>query len=272
MGILGELELPIVLTPTGGGPGATQLAAAVSEAGGLGLIRAGHRSTEQLRENILTARAMTSRPFGVDIPLAGGYSADPERYSAFALRLAGGSTPVGFTLGQPRFHDVSFRARMRGLLADPVAVVSLTSGLPPQGVVQDLQRAGSEVWLTVTSADEAREAAALGADALVVQAVQARAARDLDLLATLQLVGSVVTLPLVAASSIVTGAGVAAVLVAGASAAQLGEVRLRSPADLDCRSDGVDAAEFACRLAADARDAIDVAARSLDRRQPRSRP
>src|SRR5689334_5876333 len=89
MGTLGELELPIVWNPTEGGLVAARLAARVSEAGGLGVIRAGDRSTAQLRENLLAARAVTSRPLGVDVPVGGGYSADPERYYAYALRLAG---------------------------------------------------------------------------------------------------------------------------------------------------------------------------------------
>ena len=51
--------------------------------------------------------------------------------------------------------------------------MSFTFGLPPQPAVDALHAAGSEVWLTVTSPDEARQAAARGADALIVQGVEA---------------------------------------------------------------------------------------------------
>ncbi len=118
-------------------------------------------------------------------------------------------------------------------------MVSLTFGMPPAGVIESLQRAGSEVWLTVTSPDEARQAAQEGADALIVQGVEAGGHRgvfvdddsqsDLTLLAALQLVREREDLPLIAAGSIMTGAAVAAVLVAGANAAQIGTAYLRTP-------------------------------------------
>ncbi len=91
--------------------------------------------------------------------------------------------------------------------------------------------------MTVTTPGEAREAAAAGADALVVQGVEAgahrgsfddRASGDIGLLALLQLVRADVGLPLVAAGGIATGAGVAAVLAAGAVAAALGTAFLRA--------------------------------------------
>ena len=85
--------------------------------------------------------------------------------------------------------------------------------------------------MTVTTPAEAREAAAAGADALVVQGVEAGGHRasfddaapgEIGLLALLQLVRAAVDLPLVATGGIATGRAVAAVLAAGAAAAQLG--------------------------------------------------
>ena len=98
---------------------------------------------------------------------------------------------------------------------------------------------GSEVWLTVTSPEEAGEAATAGADALVVQGVEAGGHRgvfvddesqsELTLLAALQLVREETDLPLVAAGSIMTGAGLAAVLAGGAPAGQVGTAYLCTP-------------------------------------------
>jgi nitronate monooxygenase len=92
--------------------------------------------------------------------------------------------------------------------------------------------------VTVTSPQEAAQGAGLGADALIVQGVEAGGHRgvfrddesqsDLTLLAALQLVRDTVELPLIAAGSIMTGAALAAVLVAGASAGQIGTAYLRS--------------------------------------------
>ena len=102
-----------------------------------------------------------------------------------------------------------------------------------------LRAAGFELWMTVTSVDEARAAAAAGADALIVQGIEAGGHRgvfadddaqsELTLLAALQLIAAAVPLPLVGAGAIMTGAALAAVLAAGATAGQLGTAYLRSP-------------------------------------------
>jgi nitronate monooxygenase len=238
VGILDELRLPIVLAPMAGGPGTPRLAAAVSNAGGLGFLAAGYVGADELRAVVATARELTPRPLGANVFVGGGDPADPERVQAYALRLAAEAERLGVRLGRPRFDDDAFDAKVAALVADPVAVVSFTFGLAPESTVDELHRAGSEVWLTVTSPDEARRAVQRGADALVVQGVEAGGHRgvfrddggasDLTLLAALQLVGAAVAVPLVAAGSIMSGAGVAAVLAAGASAAQLGTAYLRT--------------------------------------------
>ena len=90
----------------------------------------------------------------------------------------------------------------------------------------------------MTSAAEARAAAEAGADVLVVQGVEAGGHRgtfadagagDIGLLALLQLVRAAVDLPLVATGGIATGAAIAAVLAAGARAAQLGTAFMLTP-------------------------------------------
>ena len=92
--------------------------------------------------------------------------------------------------------------------------------------------------MTVTTPGEAAAAARAGADALVVQGVEAgghrggfddRAPGDLTLLVLLQLVAAEVDLPLVASGGIATGRGLAAVLAAGAAAGQLGTALLLAP-------------------------------------------
>jgi nitronate monooxygenase len=101
-----------------------------------------------------------------------------------------------------------------------------------------LREAGTEVWVTVTTPPEALAAAGAGAAALVVQGVEAGGHRgsfddaapgDIGLLALLQLAGAAVDLPLVATGGIVTGRGVAAVLAAGAAAAQVGTAFMLTP-------------------------------------------
>jgi nitronate monooxygenase len=106
-------------------------------------------------------------------------------------------------------------------------------------VVERLRAAGSEIWITVTSPDEAGRAAESGADALVVQGSEAgghrggfsdeAGIRPMGLLALLQLVGARTDLPLVATGGIATGAALAAVLATGARAGQLGSAFMLCP-------------------------------------------
>jgi nitronate monooxygenase len=119
-----------------------------------------------------------------------------------------------------------------------VPVVSFTFGCPTDVVIDVLHAAGCAVWVTVTTAGEARHAASVGADALVVQGVEAGGHRgsfdddapgEIGLLALLQLVRAAVDLPLVATGGLATGRAVAAVLAAGAAAAALGSAFMLAP-------------------------------------------
>jgi nitronate monooxygenase len=236
--VLESLSVPIVQAPMAGGPSTPALAVAVDRAGGLGFLAAGYLTPERLASDIAQTRAEIDR-FGVNLFVVGAESPAPGVVDDYAELLAPEAQRVGVELGRPRHDDDGFEAKLGVLFADPPAVVSFTFGLPPVGVIDRLHGAGSEVWLTVTSPDEALAAAAAAADALIVQGVEAGGHRgvfvdddrqsDLTLLAALQLVGAAVELPLIAAGSIMTGRALAAVLVAGARAAQLGTVYLRTP-------------------------------------------
>src|SRR5829696_8663758 len=231
MTILQRLSLPIVQAPMAGGPSTPALAAAVSEAGGLGFLGAGYLTVQRLREDIAATRALTGRPFGVNLFVGGGAPADPALVEAYARRLAEESERTGVALGTPRFDDDAFGAKVDALVEERVALVSFTFGLPPREAAARLRAAGSELWVTVTSPDEARQAAALAPDALIVQGVEAGGHRgvfvdddrasDLTLLSALQLIGAAVDVPLVAAGGLASGAAVGAALVAGAAAAQV---------------------------------------------------
>jgi nitronate monooxygenase len=229
--ILDALEVPVVLAPLAGGPSTPALAAAVSEAGGLGFVAAGYLSPDVLAQRIADTRGLTARPFGVNLFVPG--PATPR--AAYADYL----TALGPDAGEPRADDDGWEAKLALLERDPVPVVSFTFGCPPAEAVGRIRAAGSEAWVTVTSPDEAREAAAAGAGVLVVQGGEAGGHRgsfadrpDLPvygLLSLLQLVRAAVDLPLVASGGIATGPALAAVLVLGARAAQVGTALMRTP-------------------------------------------
>jgi nitronate monooxygenase len=117
--------------------------------------------------------------------------------------------------------------------------VSFTFGCPAKDIVANLARRGSRVVVTVTSAAEAVLAAEAGADALCVQGAEAGGHRgtfdnparpdDMGLLPLLRTVIATVDTPLIAAGGLSHGNDIAAVLVAGARAAQLGTIFLACP-------------------------------------------
>jgi nitronate monooxygenase len=227
---LGELEHPIIQAPMGGGPSTPELAVAVSEAGGLGFLAAGYRSAAELEAEIDAVRALSDAPFGVNL-FAPSAPAPPATFLPYVARLAEAAERYGTSPGAPRHGDDEWEPKLELLRQKGVAVVSVTFGCPDTATVEPLRAAGSEVWVTVTDPGEAEEAAAAGADALIVQGTEAGAHqgsfddtsdKDFGLLALLQLVAACVEVPLIGAGGIATGAGLAAVLACGASAAQLG--------------------------------------------------
>ncbi|WP_194817844.1 nitronate monooxygenase family protein [Nocardia sp. XZ_19_385] len=234
--ILDELQTPIVLAPMAGGPSTPELTAAVSEAGGLGLLAAGYLSVEETAARIEKTRALTGKPFGVNL-FAPGAPTPPGEFSDYVDALA-----AEYEVGAPKYDSDAWDAKIDLLVAAPVSVVTCTFGCFSAAEVSRLHAAGSEVWVTVTSVAEALTAAEVGADVLVAQGAEAgghratfvdRVADDvtdpLGLLSLLQLLTAAVDLPLVATGGITTGAGLAGVLAAGARAAQLGTVFLRCP-------------------------------------------
>jgi nitronate monooxygenase len=235
---LGELEHPIVQAPMGGGPSTPALAAAVSEAGGLGFLAAGYLRPEAVRADVEALRELTGRPFGVNVFAPPGDPGDQAAVERYRAALAAEAERYGVALGEPRHDDDGWEAKLALLAELRVPVVSFTFGCPSADVVERLRDAGSAAWVTVTTAGEARTAAAAGADALVVQGVEAGGHRatfddaapgEVGLLALLQLVAAAVDVPLVATGGIATGRAVAAVLAAGAAAAQLGTAFMLAP-------------------------------------------
>ena len=235
---LAHLEHPVVQAPMGGGPSTPALAAAVSEAGGLGFIAAGYRRPDAVREEIEELRRLTSRPFGLNLFVPGVPSRNPGGLARYAESLAGEAARYGVDIGEPRYDDDGWKAKLALVREEGVPVVSFTFGCPEASVLESLEAAGCATWVTVTSAAEGVAAANAGAAALVAQGFEAGGHRgshdpgapaDVGLLALIQLVREVTELPLVATGGIATGRGVAAVLAAGAAAAQLGTAFMRTP-------------------------------------------
>jgi nitronate monooxygenase len=233
------LAEPIVQAPLAGGPSTPELAVAVCEAGGLGFLAAGYKTADAVREEIEEVRASTSRPFGVNVFVPPGGKADSSALSVYRKQLAPEAERQGAELGEPRADDDDWERKLELLRAQRPAVASFTFGCPEAAVIDGLRSDGIAVWITVTNADEAVQAREVGADALVVQGVEAGGHRggfrddpeesDLGLLALLRVIAARAPLPLIAAGGIPDGAAVAAVLCAGAAAAQVGTALMLAP-------------------------------------------
>jgi nitronate monooxygenase len=211
----------------------------VANAGGLGFLAAGYKTTAAVRYDIHALRALADAPFGVNIFAPPGPAPDPAAVGGYAATLRAEAERYAVELGDPRHDDDEFGAKVELVREERVPVVSFTFGCPAPELVDRLKTAGCDVWVTVTNPDEAAEAESAGADALVVQGFEAGGHRgyfrdevdaaELGLLAALRLVARRVGIPLIAAGGIADGASVAAVLAAGAAAAQVGSAFMLSP-------------------------------------------
>lgn len=233
-----ELAVPLIGAPMAGGPSTPALAAAVSQAGGLGFVAGGYRTPQQLADDITAARAATSGPIGANLFVPQPSDADLVLLDDYADLLAPLADHYGVELGRPRFGDDDCWPEKLDVIADlRPTVCSFTFGTPRPEDLERLRALRILTVVTVTSAYEAGIALAHGAQALVVQGPGAGGHRGTfapdvrpgsdsldDLLAEIRHAHGDV--PLVAAGGLGTAADVAGVLGAGAAAAQVGTALL----------------------------------------------
>ncbi|WP_329179045.1 nitronate monooxygenase [Streptomyces sp. NBC_01477] len=233
---------PIVQAPMAGGAANPRLATAVAAAGGLGFLAAGYKTPEAMYEEIRQLRDQSTHPFGVNLFMPQPGATDPSAVAVYAEQLAGEESWYGTPLGDPDAGtDDAYDAKVAVLLEDPVPMVSFTFGCPSQKVLESFRKAGTYTVVTATSVAEALAAQWAGADAVCVQGVEAGGHQGTHrddpqlrcagtgLLALLTQVREAVQLPLIAAGGMMRGGQIAAVLAAGADAAQLGTAFLVCP-------------------------------------------
>lgn len=216
----------IVLAPLAGGPSTPELAAAVSNAGGLGFLGAGYLSVDELERRIHATRSLTQAPFGVNLFVVEERPVDRVALDAYLATIDG-------ELGEARYDDDALDDKVTLLEQERVAVVSTTFARPPDAIVARLRASGAEVWVTVTTPEEA---SAADADALVLQGAEAGGHRgswtdaDAPDLTVDELLAQVERrVPLVAAGGIATRERVREVLAAGATHVQVGTAFLLCP-------------------------------------------
>lgn len=230
------LRIPVVAAPMAGGPTTPAMVIAAHSAGSFGFLAAGYKTPEAVEAELRAVRD-TGIPFGVNVFTPNPVPIPPARYTEYARAMQREADRFGITLPDaPNDSDDDFAAKVDLLRANPVPIVSFTFGIPGADVIRSLQRAGSAVVQTVTSRAEAEAAAAVGVDALAVQASVAGGHSGtlspdnpppaLPIGELVAGITSTIRLPVIAAGGLGTAGDVAGVLQAGAEAAAVGTVLL----------------------------------------------
>ena len=230
---------PLVLAPMAGGPSTVGLARAAAEGGVLPFLAGAYLAPERLAADIAELRAATTEPFGVNVfaPSA-ELPTMPGDALVYAERLAPWAAAAGVPLGDPRWDDDRFDAKVDVLVQAAPAVVSFAFAWPPAAAVQRLRDVGTEVWVTVNDPEEAGWAQELGVDGLVAQGWEAGGHRggpvdtgreQLPVRALVTALKDTCSLPVMAAGGVMTGADAAGLLRLGAQAVALGTAFLACP-------------------------------------------
>ena len=234
------IRCPLVQAPMAGGPDSPQLAAAVSDAGGLGSVGCAYLSPESIAETIAAVRARTKRAFAVNLFIR----QEPRPDEAARQRVAAALNPFRKSLGlsdppAPLKSLPSIEAQLAAVVGLKPAVFSFTFGMPRPDQMAALRAARILTIGTATSLEEGKALQSLGVDAICAQGSEAGGHRgtfigetDDALIGTLALTRQLTTqlrVPVLAAGGIMDGAGIRAVLQLGAAAAQLGTAFMLCP-------------------------------------------
>ncbi|WP_434353027.1 nitronate monooxygenase [Psychrobacter sp. HD31] len=226
-----NLTRPIVQAPMAGGATTPALISQVSEFGGLGSLGAGMTSPEKLNEQINEIKALTDKPFSVNLMVLSEQEST-DFSSPMPSWLVDYYQQNNIKVSLPEKPAEIFANQLQVLIKNPVAVVSFTFGIITKAQVKALHDVGSLVVGTANHPLEAKAWADIGADMVCVQGVEAGGHRGgwliqsqadpLGLLTLISQTKAITQVPLIAAGGIMTKQDIDAVRQAGAELAQLG--------------------------------------------------
>jgi nitronate monooxygenase len=236
------IQKPIIQAPMAG-VSTPALAAAVSNAGGLGSLGVGAMNADAARKVIRDTRALTDKPFHINVfchrPAIADEAVEREwlRWLAPHFSRFGAKPPE--KLGEIYTSFIEDDAMLKVFLEEKPAVVSFHFGLPSKEAIAALKDAGIRLLASATNLKEAAVVAEAGVDAIVAQGIEAGGHRGmfdpealdegLGTFALTRLLACNARLPVIAAGGIMDGAGIAAALALGAQAAQLGTAFVACP-------------------------------------------
>ena len=236
-----NIEKPIIQAPMAGVQD-YRLAAAVSNAGGLGSLPCAMLGAEALREELKALDEATSKPYNLNFFAHTPPEPNPQQEANWQQALAPyykefGIDPASITAGPGR---MPFNEESAAIVEEfRPSVVSFHFGLPKPELLERVKKAGAKVLSTATTVDEALWLEQHGADAIIAQGLEAGGHRGIFLtkdmttqmgtFALLPQIVAAVKIPVIAAGGIATAEGVRAALDLGAVAAQIGTAFMLCP-------------------------------------------
>jgi nitronate monooxygenase len=227
------LALPIIQAPLAGGGDTPALVAAVSEAGGIGFIGAAYLTPAQIAEAARGVRARTARPFGINLFAPLPAPETPREFAPALARVAPFFAELGLPPPSlPASGGHVFAEQLAAALDSGAAAFSFTFGALPADAIAAIKARGMVLLGTATTVAEAVALEQIGVDAIVAQGSEACGHRgtfagsfESGMVGTMALVPQVVDavrVPVVASGGIMDGRGIAAALMLGAGAVQMG--------------------------------------------------